>query len=93
MEFNELLDRLIPEVTLEAKDSYSKPLVKEIGSMVRAYRKRRGISQIQLSRKSGISQANISKFENGEYNISLSQLERLIRALNAHIVMEVKPNE
>lgn len=93
MEFNELLDRLIPEVTLETKGSYSKPLAKEIGSMVRAYRKRRGISQIQLSRKSGISQANISKFENGEYNISLSQLERLIRALNAHIVMEVKPNE
>lgn len=43
------------------------------------------LSQRELSSKSGIPQAQISKFENGAVDLRLSSLVALSRALNAEI--------
>lgn len=35
----------------------------EVGNRIRALRKQRGLTQVQLSRQSGISQSNVSQYE------------------------------
>jgi predicted transcriptional regulator len=47
-----------------------------------------GLTQIQLSEKSGISQADISRLERGTRNPSLSLLKRLAEAMDATLRIE-----
>lgn len=53
-------------------------------------RKARNISQIELSRKTGIIQADISRLETGKANPTLDILERIAQALemNLNITLE-----
>lgn len=53
---------------------------------------RAGITQTQLSKRSGISQADISRLENGTRNPSLNLLKRLAAAMNSTLKIEFVPN-
>ena len=53
---------------------------------------RAGLSQTQLSELSGISQADISRLENGNRNPSLNLLKRLAAAMNTTLRIEFIPN-
>lgn len=44
-------------------------------------RKSRNISQVELSKRSGVIQADISRIENGKANPTMNVLERLANAL------------
>ena len=46
-----------------------------------------GITQEELSRKSGINQANISKLEQGKANPSVSTLQKLAKGLGKRLVI------
>ena len=48
-------------------------------------RKARNISQVELSKKTGIIQADISRIENGKANPTLDVLKRLAEALEMKI--------
>lgn len=52
---------------------------------------RAGLTQNELSKKSGISQADISRLENGTRNPSLSLLKRLAEALDTTLKIEFVP--
>lgn len=52
-----------------------------------------GLTQIQLSEKSGISQADISRLERGTRNPSLSLLKRLADAMDATLRIEFVPKK
>ena len=52
---------------------------------------RAGLTQTELSKKSGISQADISRLENGTRNPSLSLLKRLAEAMNTTLKIEFVP--
>ena len=52
---------------------------------------RAGLTQTELSQKSGISQADISRLENGTRNPSLSLLKRLAEAMNTTLKIEFVP--
>ena len=54
---------------------------------------RAGLTQMELSRKSGISQADISRLENGTRNPNLSLLKRLAEAMNTTLKIEFVPKE
>ena len=54
---------------------------------------RAGMTQVELSQKSGISQADISRLENGSRNPSLALLKRLAAAMNTTLNIEFVPNE
>lgn len=58
-----------------------------LGARIRA-----GITQKQLSERSGISQADISRLENGNRNPSLNLLKRLAAAMNLTLKIEFIPN-
>ena len=52
-----------------------------------------GLTQSQLSARSGISQADISRLEKGTRNPSLSLLKRLAEAMNSTLRIEFVPKK
>jgi len=50
-----------------------------------------GITQKQLSERTGIAQADISKMKNGDANPSLKTLKRLATAMNTTLKVEFIP--
>ncbi len=56
-------------------------------------RKQQGITQKELSEKTGITQADISRIENGSRNPSLAMLKRLANGLGMTLKLEVKSTE
>ena len=61
-------------------------------SLARA-RKEAGLTQAELSEKTGISQADISRLENGTRNPSLALLNRIAEAVNSTLRIEFVPNQ
>lgn len=51
-----------------------------------------GMTQVELSEKSGISQADISRLEKGTRNPSLALLKRLAEAMDSTLRIEFMPN-
>ena len=54
-------------------------------------RKSTGLTQKQLSEKTGISQADISKLESGNANPSLRTLQRLATGMGMKVKIEFQP--
>ena len=52
-----------------------------------------GLTQIELSEKSGISQADISRLEKGTRNPSIALLKRLADALDSTLKIEFVPKK
>lgn len=63
------------------------PTVIDIGRALRAARKAGGLSQRVLSDRSGLTQAQISRFESGKANPRLSSLVELARAVGAEVML------
>ena len=55
-------------------------------------RKASGLTQKQLSIKTGINQSDISKIENGNANPSISTLKRLANAMGMKLKIEFIPD-
>ena len=54
-------------------------------------RKNSGITQKELSQRTGITQAVISKLENGNANPSVNTLKKLAKGLNMRLKIEFVP--
>ena len=52
-----------------------------------------GLTQMELSKKSGISQADISRLEKGTRNPSIALLKRLADALDSTLKIEFVPKK
>ncbi len=52
-----------------------------------------GMTQVELSEKSGISQADISRLEKGTRNPSIALLKRLAAALDSTLKIEFVPKK
>jgi ribosome-binding protein aMBF1 (putative translation factor) len=63
----------------------------ELGRMVRALREQRGWSQTQLARTAGMTQPAVARFESGGTVPTLPVLERLAHALEADLVVQMRP--
>lgn len=62
--------------------------------LIRAFldaRNERGLTQKELSQITGITQADISKLENGNANPSIKTLERLAAGLGKRLKIELVP--
>ena len=59
----------------------------EIGRQIAELRARRGLSIRQLSEMCGVNFANISKIENGRYNVSIDILGKVCDALGGRLVV------
>ena len=63
------------------------PTVIDIGHALRAVRKAEGLSQRTLSERSGLTQAQISRFENGKADPRLSSLVELARGVGTELML------
>lgn len=59
-----------------------------IGSQVAAIRKEKGLTIRQLAEQCGVSYQNITKIENGKYNVSIDILYKVCKALEVELKIE-----
>ena len=65
-------------------------ITKKLGRVIRARRTELGLSQNDLKDFSGVHNVTISLVENGKYNPSISELEKIISPLGLEIVLMIK---
>lgn len=65
----------------------------EIGEQVRRIREARGLSQAELARRMATSQSAIARLEAGGVDPKVGTLERLTRALDADLILELRVAE
>lgn len=69
------------EIVGYAKRNINQQLAREILYA----REKAGLTQVQLSKLSGIDQGDISRIEDGKGNPSLKKIEKIAKALNAEV--------
>jgi len=89
--FNDFLKEQLKDPEIKAEYETLKPEFAIIQAMIDA-RKLKGITQKELSERTGIAQGDISKLENGNGNPSLKTLQRLARAMGMYLKIEFISN-
>lgn len=94
--FSSLAERAKQSWSTEAKTVYEAATASytaevetrtDLGRMLAQARRKRRLSQSELSRASGIQQAEISKIEHGRGNPTLATLERLTQPLGLRLAL------
>ena len=96
-DFQKLLDQALEKVNLTPVDDTPEieeyDIDVEVRDLVISARNAANLTQKQLAQRSGVSQANISKIENGNYHPSLSTLKRIADALGQRLVVSFEDPE
>ena len=90
--FRETLNEQLKNPDFKAEWDSTEAEYQIIKSMLEA-RRRKAITQSQLSEITGIAQADISRIENGNANPSLQTLQRLAAGLGMRLKVEFVPPE
>lgn len=85
--FRETLNKQMANPEFKAEYDALEPEFQIIQAIVDA-RNHSGLTQKQLSEKTGIAQADISKLENGNANPSLRTLQRLAAGMGMRVKIE-----
>lgn len=85
--FNDYLTQQMKDPAFKEAYEQLEPEFAIIQAIIDA-RKSAGITQKELSQKSGIAQGDISKLENGNANPSIKMLQRLAAALGKTLKIE-----
>ncbi len=83
-------DRRMQEPGAESAYDAAK-LAYELGAAVRDLRHGKGWSQSRLATEAGMTQSAVARFEAGGSVPTLALLERLAKALEAELVVQVRP--
>lgn len=89
-EFNEFLAEQMQNPKFKAEWDALDPEFSVIEAMLKA-RKESGLTQQQLSERTGIAQTDISKLERGNGNPSLRTLQRLAAGMGMRVKIEFVP--
>ena len=96
-DFENFLKQNLPKVKIDNTAEVSVPeydILQEVRQLLIDVRKELGISQKELSEKTNIPQASISKFENGHNVPSLQILQRLADGLGKRLIVDfIEPEE
>lgn len=96
-DFQNFLKQNLPKITIDNTEEAFIPeydILQEVRQLLAGVRKELGISQKELSEKTNIPQASISKFENGHNVPSLQILQRLADGLGKRLIVDfVEPDE
>ena len=96
-DFKKFLKKNLPKIKIDNTVDVSIPeydILQEVRQLLTSVRKELGISQKELSDKTNIPQASISKFENGHNVPSLQILQRLADGLGKRLIIDfVEPEE
>ncbi|MDE7121738.1 MAG: helix-turn-helix domain-containing protein [Oscillospiraceae bacterium] len=89
-EFDILLNEQLQDKEFRKEYDTMKPEFVIIQAMIDA-RKKAGLTQKELSNRTGIAQGDISKLENGNGNPSIKTLQKLAEAMNMTLKLEFVP--
>ena len=96
-DFQKLLDQALEKVNLtpvgDTPGIEEYDIDAEVRDLVISARSAANLTQKQLAQRSGVSQSNISKIENGNYQPSLSTLKRIAGALGKRLVVSFEDSE
>ena len=96
-DFQKLLDQALERVNLTPVDDTPEmeeyDIDAEVRDLVISARSAANLTQKQLAQRSGVSQANISKIENGNYQPRLSTLKRIAGALGKRLAVSFEDPE
>jgi len=90
-EFREFLEEQLQDPEFRKEWDALEPEFAIVQALIDA-RKTVGLTQKQLSERTGIAQSDISKLENGDGNPSLKTLKRLAYAMDMKLKLEFTPN-
>lgn len=88
--WRELRDRRMQEPGAEHAYEAAR-LAYELGRSIRDLRERRGWTQTELAAAAGMTQPAVARFEAGGTTPTLPVIERLARALDADLLVQVTP--
>lgn len=88
--FNDYLKKQLNDPEFKKEYDALEPEFSIIQAMIDA-RKTSGLTQKQLSERTGIAQADISKLESGNANPSLRTLQRLAAGMGMQVKIEFLP--
>ena len=89
-DFDEFMEQEMKNPDFKAAYEALEPERQIIAAMINA-RREQGITQQELSERTGISQADISRFENGNSNPTYATLVRLAQGLNMRFEIKLVP--
>ena len=89
-DFRNFLNKQLEDPEFKAEWEALQPELSLVQAMIDA-RKVSGLTQKELSERTGIAQADISRFENGTGNPSLRTLKRLAEGLGMSLKVEFVP--
>lgn len=90
-DFKDYLNEQMKDPEFKAEYDALEPEFAVIQAMIDA-RRLKGITQKELSDRTGIAQGDISKIENGNANPSIRTLQRLAAAMDMSLKIEFIPN-
>lgn len=88
--YKEYKNKCLEDSNLKKEYDDLEPEYDIINAMIKA-RKEKGLTQKQLSELTGISQADISRIENGTRNPSLEIIKRLATGMGMRLKLEFIP--
>ena len=65
----------------------------DIGNQIQTMRVQLGLTKEELARMCGMTPLNVTKIENGVYNVPIDVVGKIADALNAELVIKKKPIE
>lgn len=89
---DEVLDRFIGKQWTPERTEFENELKTEIlAYQFKKLRKKKKLTQSQLAEKLGLEKGQISKIENGKFNLTLSTINKMAAALGAKVNFELLP--
>ncbi len=89
-QFNDYLKKQLSDPEFKQEWDAMEPEFAIVQAMIDA-RKESGLTQKQLSERTGIAQADISKLESGNGNPSVKTLQRLAAGMGMRVKIEFQP--
>ena len=90
--YNDFKEQLLQDPEVKAEYDALEPEFDIIQAMIDA-RKKLNLTQKELSERTGITQADISRIENGTRNPSLNMLKRLANGMGMSLKLEFIPKK
>jgi len=88
----EVLSRIIGEPGAPERTAFENELKAEIiACQFKELRKNKNLTQAQLAKKTGIEKGQISRIENGKYNLTLATINKIAAALGAKVSFDLHP--
>ena len=90
----QILDEFIGEKGSQGRVAFENELKADVlAYKFKELRKKKHLTQQQLAEKAGMGKEQISKIENGKFNLTLSSINKIASALGSKLNFDLQPVE